>query len=376
MGLVDLLDDHKDLAESQDDKARLGMFYGWLGFSLFSRERFIDSYQYLRRALDLGEETESRQVIGYACTWLPWTCAELGRLDEAIGFGERAQEMARHIPSDQYLFFKSLGGIGFACCYKGDKKRAIEAGSSILNYGRRHSSIRSMVMGHWIMGFSFLLDGDFTRAIECNEEAIKISGDPYYCQFPRVCLGISHALNGQFQEAEEPLQEVLSFGRKFGCENLETAACAGLGLVLLAKGHMSQGLKMTEEARNVALQNRRKCWYAMIEMVLGQVYLQIVDKSTPISLSVLAKNVGFLLRNVPSAAKKAEDHFNKAIETAKEIEAKGILGQGHLFLGLLFKAKGRAGEARDCLSQAIQILEQCESENYLKQAKEALASFG
>jgi len=376
-GLVDLLNAHKDLAESQDDEARLGMFYAWLGFSLFNREKYTDSYEYLRKALDLGEETSNQQVIGYTCAWLPWTCAELGLFDEAISFGERAQEIARLIPSDQYLYFKSLGGIGFACCYRGDRKRALEAGTDLVDYGQRHSNIRSMVLGHWIMGLNYHLnDGNFPAAIECKKKAIRIAEDPFYSQFSRLTLGMAYAQNGQYQEAEEPLQEVMSYSRDFGCELLETLASATLGLISIAKGQMSQGLKMAERALQACLENQRRCQYAILECALGQFYLQIVDKTAPVSLPMMAKNIGFIIRNVPSAGKKAEDHFNKAIEVAKEIGAKGILGQAYLDLGLLNKAKGKTDQARDHITKAIQVLEQCGSDVYLRQAKEALESLG
>ena len=50
------------------------------------------------------------------------------------------------------------------------------------------------------------------------------------------------------------------------------------------------------------------------ELGLGNVYLRIVRGQGSLPLSLLAKNVGFLVKNVPLAAKKAESHFNKAIE--------------------------------------------------------------
>ena len=86
------------------------------------------------------------------------------------------------------------------------------------------------------------------------------------------------------------------------------------------------------------------------------------------------KNIGFLVKNVPFAGKKAEDHFSKAIEVAKEIGAKGFQGLACFNLGLLHKAKKRTEQARKCITEAVQLYEQCEAETYLKQAKEALAS--
>ncbi len=371
---VDLLSAHRDLVESLGDKAKLGMFYAWYGFSLFFREKYKDSYAYLVKASELGEEIGDQRVIGYACTWLSWTCTELGSLEEAILYGERAQEISKHIPSDHYLFFKSLGGIGYACFYRGDKKRGLETGTAILDYGQRHSNIRSIVMGYFVTGLGIFVDGDFPPAIEAIKKAVQTAADPFYSQFSRFSLGLGNAQSGQFQEAEEALQEVASYSRDFGCELLGTPTHALLGLVSIAKGEMGQGLKMIEETLLACHENQRRCWHAIIEHALGQVYLQIVDKSAAVSLTTMAKNVGFILKNVPSAAKKAEEHFNRAIEAAKEIGAKGTLGQAYLDLGRLHKAKGRSNKARECFVEAVDILEQCQSEMFLKQAKEALSS--
>ena len=149
-----------------------------------------------------------------------------------------------------------------------------------------------------------------------------------------------------------------------------------LGLVFMAKGQMSQGLSMVEQTLRTTIETHRKCWYCIYEHSLGQVYLQIVNKSAPVTLSTMAKNIGFILKNVPSAGTKAEEHFKKAIQVSKEIGAKRILGQAYLDLGLLHKAKGRTEQARKCITDSIQIFEQCEAEARLKQAEEALASTG
>jgi class 3 adenylate cyclase/tetratricopeptide (TPR) repeat protein len=372
---VALLSVHRDLAESLGDKAKLGMFYAWYGWSLWFRAKFKDSYEYLRKALEVGEQIEDQKVIGYACTWLSFTCTDLGALEEAILCGERAQEISKHIPSDQYLFFKPLAGIGYACVVKGNWKTALEAGKAILDYGQRHSNIRSMAMGHFVMGFSFVEAGDFPSAIEAYKKAIRTAQDPMYSQFSRWGLGIAYAQIGQFKEAEEALQEVASYCRDFGCEYFGTPTHAMLGLVSIAKGRMGQGLKMIEETLRACHENQWRTWYVALEHALGQVYLQIVDKSATVSLSTMTKNVGFILKNVPSAAKKAAEHFNKAIEVAKEIGAKGIEGKAYLDLGHLHQAKGRSDQARDCFSTAVRIFEECESEVYMKQAYEALETF-
>ena len=243
-----------------------------------------------------------------------------------------------------------------------------------MDYGRKHSNIRSMVMGHYIMGRGHAVTGDNPYSIKSLESAIQVSADPYYSHFPRVVLGANYLLGGRFQEAEDTFNEVLAFSRNFGTECFESLAYAGLGVVSIVKGHMSYGLKMIEESIRSSKENESKYINSACEILLGMVYLQIVQGEGERSLSTIFRNIGFLVKNVPFAGKKAEDHFNKAIEVAKEIGAKTFQGTACLNLGLLHKAKKRTEQARKCIIKAIQLFEQCEAEALLKQAKEALAS--
>ena len=371
---LDLLSGHLDLAESQKDKSRLGMFYAWLGFVLGLRYELRDSYEYLQKAINLGEEINDQQVVGYACAWLAWTCNYLGLLDEAIGHGERAQDIARLFPSDHYLYFKSLGAIGSTCINKGNLNKAMETGKALLNYGQKHSNTRSMVLGHFVIGNVYRTRGDYPSALESGNKAAQIAADPFYYQFSRILVGFIYAQIDQFQKAEEALLEVVGFSEKFGCEVIGTPAIGALGLVLMAKGKMGQGLKKLEEALRVCSERHSRYYHSFLELALGQVYLRVVDKSGTVSLSTMAKNIGFIIKNVPSAARRAEDHIKKAIAVAKEIGAKGIEGQAYLAFGHLHQAKGRSEHARDCFSKAARIFEECEFEVYLKQAKKALES--
>ena len=136
---------------------------------------------------------------------------------------------------------------------------------------------------------------------------------------------------------------------------------------------MQQGAKLMQNARKTLISNQRKVFYALSEYILGEVNSQIATGPKP-SLSTMAKNIGFLVKNVPFATQKAEEHFNKAIGLFKEIGMKGYLGVAYLGLGLLYKATKRTDKARQCILEAINIFQECEAEAYLKQANEALDS--
>jgi tetratricopeptide (TPR) repeat protein len=372
-GLLTLFEKHEGLAESVG-KAELGMFYAWMGLGLSGGGKTKSSYEYLCKALKIGEEIEDKRVIGYACNWLSWSCADLGLLKEAIAFGQKGQEISKSFEWDPYLFFHSLGGQAYAYWYSGEAKKTLEAGKIMCDFGEKRSNIRSLAVGHWTMGFGYTIMGDPHRAIECCESGIRVSTEPFYSSVLRTVLGYSYLFANQLDKAKIPLEEVLSYCKKFGAGGLGAYASIFMGILLIAKGRMSQGLALLTEWQQTCLENQRRGTYAFTEYALGKVYSQIVEGAGQVSLSIIAKNIGFLIKNVPFASKKAEKHFNRAIELAKEIGMKGTMGMAYLDLGLLHKTKKRTEQARRCISEAIQLFEQCEAEFYLKQAREALAS--
>jgi tetratricopeptide (TPR) repeat protein len=350
------------------------MFYAWMGFGLFCGGKEKSSYEYLCKALMIGEEIEDKRVIGYACTWLSWTCAELGLLKDAIAFGQKGQEISKSFESDPYLFFKSLGGLVYAYGYSGEIKKALEAGKTMCDFGERRSNIRSLALGHFIMGLGYFMIGDSHRAIECAESGLRFAADPLYSGLLGLLLGMNYASVNELDKAEIALEEVLNYSQKFGVGLVGDIASVFRGVVLIAKGQMSQGLALIREAQQTLSENQRRGQYTLTEYSLGKVYSQIAEGAGPVSLSIMAKNIGFLIKNVPFASRKAEKHFSRAIEVAKEIGMKGQMGMAYLDLGLLHKTKKRTEQARRCISEAIQLFEQCEAEFYLKQAREALAS--
>jgi class 3 adenylate cyclase/tetratricopeptide (TPR) repeat protein len=370
---VKLYKSHRDLAESLNNPAKLGMFYVWFGIAIFMTGKIKDSYEYLCKALELGEESGDQKVVGYACTWLTWACAELCLFEEGIGFGERAQEIAKSFPADQYLFYKSLAGISYINFFKGDKKRIFQAAEVLIDYGKKTSNNRSLVFGFWVKSWGYFLAGDAESALLYSKQAVETGSDPYYVLSPKIALGSNYFLSGQFLEAENTLQSVIDLCEKLGLGQLIPITNLFLAPVLIVTGRMKHGLRILESAQQTSIENQMKFWYIQSEYILGKLYSQMATGPTP-ALSTLAKNIGFLVKNAPLAVKKAEAQFTKTIELSKKVGTKGLLGSAYLDLGLFYQTRKKINRARGCLSEAIKIFEENEADGYLKQAKKALDS--
>jgi class 3 adenylate cyclase/tetratricopeptide (TPR) repeat protein len=368
-GLHALLKAHENLTGIRDDKETQGMFYAWFGWAMQRRENLEESRRYLKISLGIGEENKELKTIGYACAWLTHTCADLGLLDEALRYGHRAKEISAQFKSDHDLHRFAMAGIALACYFRGDCQKAVEVGQALIDYGQKHSDIRSLTTGYYNVGYGQHGAGDFSSAIKSFQTSIYVSIEPLLSYLPRLMLGYSYLSNGQLREAEKTLEEVMRFGETFGFEQIQTSAQALLGIILAAKGNLRRGLGIVEAVLETVVRNKSRYRHALLLYLLGRIYLQLVLKTEPKSLPFLLKNAGFLFANVPFAGRKAERYFNDSIRICKEIGANGILGQTQLYLGILHQAKKRKKLAEACFSEAIQLFKIGKAQKHLERAQ-------
>jgi len=362
--LTGLFEKHIETARKLSNSSKYGMVRAWLGFALLCRNRTKDSYEYLTEALEIGQKINDQKLIGYACTWLPWTCAYYGLFEEAIELGERAQKISKDYPWDHYMYFKSLGGLALVHYLKGNKKEVLKLGQRLVDFGRKQSNIRSYSMGMAFISGSYALEGK-------AEEGQKVALDPFYEEYGRQFYSRFYLLNNQIDKAEKSFQQSLKFGDKFGVEALSAVSHVFLGVIQISKGQMSQGMKLLQKGQQECAEGHMVCEHCLSEYLRGYVYLQMVQKTEPINFYTVIKNIVFLIKNVPFATQKAECHFTSAINIAKRIGANSILGPAYLDLGNLYSIMKKSDKAKDCISEAIKIFDDCETSVYLAKAKKA-----
>ncbi|RPI76653.1 MAG: tetratricopeptide repeat protein, partial [Desulfobacteraceae bacterium] len=369
-GLKDLLSAHEHLAQDLDDPSRLGMFYILFGLIQYESGLIHESYQWLSKALAIGAEIQDQKVIGYASSWLSWTCSELCRFDEAIQCGEKAIRIFQESGSDPFLLFNSLAGIGKAYWFMGAGQKTLEIGAELLAYGQKHSNSRSLALGHFTSGCGHLVNGDIAPGTRSFQEAIAISADPWYSQFSRMLLGFAYQSGGHLAEAQKALEEVMHYGRQFDADIINTPTRALMGLVSIATGYPGRGLKMLHSAQQEHRVKGRKYALVNVEYLIGRLFLLILS-GIPGTLSWV-KRLKIKVRILPLCALRARGYFKRAARWAEEIGARGIAGQAYLDLGVLYLKKGNTLRAGQYFRQALPIFEENHSKIYLSQAKRFL----
>ena len=355
-------------AETLQSKALRGMFHAWLGICLYFTQRLEESYRTLQQALVLGEEAADKRVIGYAHTWLAMTCSNLGRLREGLALGKRAMRSLRPCQKTTTCI-QVPGHDRHELLLHGRGDAHLQVGRQLVEYGERHGNPRGLLFGHWIIATGHCNAGDFPGAIAASKQAIQVSRDPFYLLLGQATHGISCTLNGQ---VDPMFGEVVSRLRNQGLELSLSWAGGFHGLGRIIEGRMGEGMKMIEEASRNSLVSGNRFFHHVNEMLKGNVYLKIATGEPP-PPALLLKNLGFLLRHLPFAARRAETLLGGAAEYFAEVEAHGFRAQALLGLGLLHKAKKRRGKANECLAEAEGLFERMGAEVFLRQTRETLA---
>jgi class 3 adenylate cyclase/tetratricopeptide (TPR) repeat protein len=372
-GFTKLFLEHQEMAESLSDNALLGVFYGWLGVTLFCIGKAKDCYTYSLKALELGESAKCSAAIGLAYSNLTWSCAELQLLDQGIEYGEKV--LAKGDDLEPMAYYQSLGGLGLNYLFKGDSKKNLELGRILREFGESHSDLRSTVVGYICTSYAHYATGDFSKAVDCCEKAVQLSCDPLFMVWPKLALANYFVQTDRFQEADEIIQEIIPFCQPLGMDYVLTSARALEGVVLIAAGQLSRGLKGTKAGLRVLSATGRFYSRYLVEIGLAEIYFQIATHTQRLKFWSAIKNLGFILKEVPFARRKAKAYLNQVKQVGEAVGAVGFVhGHALLNLGLLHQQCGSQKQAKECLVEAQCLLSQCNSETSAKKIQQALAA--
>jgi class 3 adenylate cyclase/tetratricopeptide (TPR) repeat protein len=350
---------HREYADNIDDKSRQALYYGWFGFTGFCLGVSCqEQYGRLNKALKLAQEAGDTKAVGYISAWLSWVCGDFGLYDEGISHGERSIKMAKRHADDQYLQFKGSSGLAYVYYWKGNAQAVFELAKYNLDFAKSHKNPRAMAQALIDMGFYYGQIGDFKKATDFYIQSSAAAGEPFYSNASSMGT-IFNAINaGMLKEAREARDKHLDFlvGIDLGWASWVTFMVSGV--IEILDGRMAKGFKMIMDARKSFKVNERRSYYITSEYLLGRLYSQMAMGEGPKNPVILLKNIGFITKHLPFAAKKAEKYYKKALKMASEIQMDGLRGQMLYDLGLLYKFKKSEVLADQCFTHAFQIFEQ------------------
>jgi class 3 adenylate cyclase/tetratricopeptide (TPR) repeat protein/ABC-type dipeptide/oligopeptide/nickel transport system ATPase component len=366
--LQKLLDANQPVVESLSDHSRLGMYSAWQGWTLWHRGYFEAAYHKMRNALELGEKADDPNVVGHACTWLAWTSADTGRLDQAVDYADRAIQLYDSGRTrSPYVYFNSLAGKGYACWHRGERSRTAAIGERLLEFGHLHTNVRSQVLGHSCKGWSHLITGDLQKAKACFEKAVQISADPWYARFPKLALGYGFTAAGEAESAEPILQELIEFSVTHGAEFLGTTARFFQELCHITPANIIEKLHYCEQQLEDWRQNNSWLRYVICGHLMARTFFRLSHQAPEPRTKDHDDWYGY-------ATGKAEHWYLICIDKTREQGAVLLQALSWLGMGEYHIASHNRDAAAQAVRQAIELFEACEAKHYLDQARSLLES--
>ncbi|MGD9332506.1 MAG: hypothetical protein PVJ53_14425, partial [Desulfobacterales bacterium] len=211
--------------------------------------------------------------------------------------------------------------------------------------------------------------GDYDQSIEYCNMAIAASAEMVHALNAKFLLAYTHLLLEQVDEAEKILHDILAFTETHGYEYLGTAAQALAGMVSLARGHLAAGVDRIFERMAVFKTHGKQYHLMTFQYLLGKVFLRLALKQGGLRLRLIGRNLIFLMRHLPFAARKAEINFQKAVRMAESIGALGVAGEIHFDLARLYTARHQRVPALESIDRSIAHFQRCHADVHLAQAR-------
>ena len=376
--IIALVERYLPRVEALGDKKRLSRFLFETGYAHVFAARDEEGKVLLERALALGEEIEDEEAIAYANFGLMWIQSCWGqpgsdRLQTLERIGQRVFEVGTKL-GDVWLTAKAIHCLAVDSLAWGRPRESRQYCLQLIELSRETGDPRPRTLGMWALGYLNAITGEYEEGVECADESLRSalsSLDRWCAQNPK---GFALAMLGRTEEGLNVLGEAR---RQWETGGLRMTAAANemlYGAALVLAGDMAGGVRIIEEAEGrVPGWGRQPFTRAFGHFFLGQIYLSMAlgEKTPP--LSVLLRNIGFLVRTMPFVAAKARRHLEASVAECRTLNAPYFIAANLCNLGLLHKAKRRPAEARICLEEAREIALPLEVTVLIDQIDAALA---
>ena len=235
---------------------------------------------------------------------------------------------------------------------RGNFDAARQKAMDLVELGRREGYRGAIAFGLWGISYVQVMSERFEEAIQNADDGAKAAvgaNDRLSCLSTK---GMAMILDGQVSAGLELVRGVRRQITDNGNIGLLTVTEVPIGVAMVLNGDIAAGVRWLEAMITTMSQSGNTYSAALGHLALGQIYAQITAGKDKPPLSVVLKNLVFLVRAVPFGKSKALHHFEAAIEISRKSALQGIEAQALMHIGLLYKAKRNLPQARRHLAEA------------------------
>ncbi len=376
--LIKIVEKYLPDAEALGDKVRLSHCLSEIGYAYVFAGEPETGKPMLERALVMAQDIGDTSAQAHASAGLAWYygfVAEYSPANRAAlrENGERAFELGRD-GKDFWLAAKGLYAMSIGVLIEGNPGGSRDLAQRLLVYSRTTEHPWPRAMGVDLLCGIDLVTEDFQSALVRNEESLHSINDPIAQQI--FGMRKAAALTG-LGRAREGCELFVKFRSEL-IQNRFILALSFMdylyGVAQVLDGNFAQGIRFIKESRKQIMRWGNPRLAEFEDFFLGQIYLALALGEEKPSAGVIFKNLGFLIWNLPQAARKAEHHLRAAEYIFRQQNAPSFIAQALVGLGLLAVKRKRHDEAREIFQEARELAASVEGMAIVEVADKQLVS--
>jgi tetratricopeptide (TPR) repeat protein len=325
----DLLTHYKPLATNIKNRGLTGAFLVRLGLCEWTFGYFDQAMETSKRGAELCEETGDAKATGFALGTIQWSRLYRGEFDEVLDLkNDILRKMEEQFNLRTYL--RALEVSSLACSWRGWRQQAIEQGEQALNVAQEFHDNDNISFAAFIISLAYSYKGDWSHAIEYGELAVEKATTRGSKAFAQAASALALSRAGEPEKGGEILAKITPIVRAAHTTTVELPFTVYLSEAYLLKGDYALASETAEEDLELAARTKARPHLGFAHRLLGEVAL----KTNP---------------------DDAQPHFQKAISIFKQIKAENELALAYSGMGRYYKQQGNTGQAREYLTQALEI---------------------
>jgi len=326
-----LLTHYAPMAVGLEDSDLLGAFYARLGDCEWSFGNFDQAIQTLTSAVGLCKDAGNIEEARYAYLRLQWSHFMRGDFDRALALKEDLiRTMEKQFNFQVYTYALSVASR--VCSHLGRWDQAVEEAQKALSVAEEFSDNSLISWSAWNLSIAYTGRRDLPRAIEYAELAVEKAPTPADKAWAQRTLARALCLAGKPKQGIELLTAVLPILRAGGYTAAEIPLICYLGEAYWLAGEDDKARQTLEEGLEIEERCGARYFLGWARRLLGETFL----------------------RTDPS---QAASHFEKSIAIFQEIKAENELAMAYAGYGRLLKKQGEIAQAREFLTNALEIFE-------------------
>jgi predicted ATPase len=326
-----LMTEYESLVARIDNPGLEGAFYTHFGHCDSAIGNFDRAIETVTGALELCEAAGNAAEAAHAYSVLAFSHLFKGDFERALALKKdilRKMEECFNLGS----YVQALCWASTACTFLGRYDEAVEEAQKALIIAQEHSDNSLISFAAYFISIAYSAKGDLDRAFEYAELADQRAPTPLdesTAQFAFALAWLGAGEPGKAIGFFEPFVQVVQSGH-FGIG--EIIGIGSLAGAYFLAGDYNQARRTAEQLLDLADRYGARAQLGVAHYHLGQVALE----TNPADATL---------------------HFEEAISMFRELKAEPSLAHSYRGYGRLHKLQGRNAEARECLTQALEIFE-------------------